>query len=723
METMPNTPQPMPPQEPEKLVPEKKKRFSLALPWRFALAAAGIVALLLGAVQLWYMLADEGAGALALGGGIYLAACLLIGALGALLFALLRRIPALVFGVFLAGLLLMVTMLGGMTYGLLLMLLAALCAFLLCQWKSGAWKGRRKFGRILRYISAVLCIVMFTGTLFMFAWPGTGGMPPVQWDATVAPEGLANPGAPGAYAWTTYYYGPKGQKVEPYPGETMIEAPSANLSSLVYGWSGVRTWRYGFDPSALPLNGTVWMPQGEGPFPLVLIVHGNHLASDRSDGGYAYLGELLASQGMIAVSVDENFLNSSFFCDILIFNGLEGENDARAVVLMKHLELWATWAQTAGHPFYAKADMDNVALIGHSRGGEAASLAAAFSKTGHHPENGNLIFSTPYTVRSVAAIAPVDGQYMPAGHALVLEDVNYLVLHGTHDMDVNDFVGADTYRRALPPKDGFKALVYMQYANHGQFNSSWGNADGIGLGNMAFRRRQLMPMEEQQRAAKVYIGGFLQATLLQKSAYKAMFWNAEALGAWLPPTQYVTDFAAGDDLMLATFEEDIDLTSATAAGITLQAQGTATWQERRLPAKWESADNHVLSLRWEEDGIFGMALGAGAPAVSAQDMLCFSMAWASDPEEAGSVELRVTDEQGNVAQMPLDAFGAPSLPLEAQMFKISYLTGASEAQPVLQGILVGLDKFAGIEGEIVHVELLLHGKGHLYVDDIRVVAA
>ena len=62
----------------------------------------------------------------------------------------------------------------------------------------------------------------------------------------------------------------------------------------------------------------------------MLIVHGNHNYRQFSDPGYEYLGALLASRGFILASVDENFLN-----------GLSGENDARAWVLLKHLEAGA----------------------------------------------------------------------------------------------------------------------------------------------------------------------------------------------------------------------------------------------------------------------------------------------------------------------------------------------------------------------------------------------
>lgn len=53
---------------------------------------------------------------------------------------------------------------------------------------------------------------------------------------------------------------------------------------------------WGFDEENLPLNGRVWMPEGDGPFPLVLMVHGNHLMEDFSDAGYDYLGKAACEQ-------------------------------------------------------------------------------------------------------------------------------------------------------------------------------------------------------------------------------------------------------------------------------------------------------------------------------------------------------------------------------------------------------------------------------------------
>src|SRR6185436_19621175 len=147
---------------------------------------------------------------------------------------------------------------------------------------------------------------------------------------------------------------------------------------------------WGFDLKKAPINGRVWYPEGDGPFPLALIVHGNHSPQDFSDPGYGYLGELLASHGFILVSVDENFIN-----------GLSGENDGRAWLMLKHLEAWKHFNDSTGGPFYRRVDMANITLMGHSRGGEAAPLAATFNKLAYYPDDAKQKFGFNFSIKSI----------------------------------------------------------------------------------------------------------------------------------------------------------------------------------------------------------------------------------------------------------------------------------------------------------------------------------
>ncbi len=131
-----------------------------------------------------------------------------------------------------------------------------------------------------------------------------------------------DPGQPGQYGVRTLYYGSGTDINRPeYRDSVAITTPTVDVSKMVSlgASAGERNEYWGFTPKEMPLNARVWYPDGDGPFPLVLVVHGNHNMRDFSDPGYDYFGELLASRGYILVSVDENFING----------GIRGENEAR----------------------------------------------------------------------------------------------------------------------------------------------------------------------------------------------------------------------------------------------------------------------------------------------------------------------------------------------------------------------------------------------------------
>lgn len=424
-----------------------------------------------------------------------------------------------------------------------------------------------------------------------------------------------HPALPGPYRVSRLYYGSGTDRRRPeYRDSVSIVTESVDASKLVsLGQSAKeRNGYWGFTPKEFPINGRAWYPEGEGPFPLVLIVHGNHDMKDFSDPGYGYLGELLASRGYVFASVDMNFING----------GIRNENDGRGWFLLKHIDAFKEFAADETTPFHGKIDFDRIALIGHSRGGEAVGHAAAFNRLSRYPDDASLEFDFNHGIRAIIAIAPVDGQYLPTGRFVPVENVNYMVFHGSHDGDVTSFHGLRLYNR-LQFTDGgdyFKTAIYMYRANHGQWNTVWGNKDNGPRSARRLDLRGLIDGEAQREFGEIYISAFLETTLRDKPDYMPMFRDHRTIGGWLPETMYITQFESSGFRPLATFEEDIDVTSGTAHGVTLRGDSLGVWREelldlrsRNRPTTSSSQDNNALWLGWN-NRVAGDAEAVGTPA-------------------------------------------------------------------------------------------------------------
>ncbi len=387
----------------------------------------------------------------------------------------------------------------------------------------------------------------------------------------------SSPSARGSFSVRTLTYGHGDDKNRAeYRDEVAFATETVDASKLISlgSQASSRNGYWGFTPKDFPVNGRVWYPDGDGPFPLVLVVHGNHNPRDFSDPGYDYLGELLASRGFILASIDMNFVNG----------GIRGENDARGWLLLKHLEAWTGFNGDPENPFHEMVDMGNLALIGHSRGGEAVGHAAAFNRLTHYPDDANLTFDFGFDIKAIIAIAPVDGQYLPTDRLVPVENVNYMVFHGSHDGDVSSFHGIRLYQRVKFTDDQphLKTAIYVYRANHGQWNTVWGPHDNGPRSGRILDLRGLLEPEEQQEFARIYVSAFLEYSLKGNSEYLPLFRDHRVACGWLPKTMYVTRFQDDTFRPLATFEEDIDVTTGTGAGVRLMGDSLSTWREGEL---------------------------------------------------------------------------------------------------------------------------------------------
>ena len=413
---------------------------------------------------------------------------------------------------------------------------------------------------------------------------------------------LENPSVPGRFTVAGLTYGSgKDKHRKEFGKETDIRTDPVDGSRFVTGWDKfngwVRTRYWGFEEDSLPLNASVWYPDTSGAFPLVIIVHGNHFDRDYSDPGYEYLGKLLASRGFIVASVDENFLNGSWGN---IFKSLEEENDCRGWLLLKHLEQWHIWNKDTANIFFSRVDTGNIALIGHSRGGEAVAIAACFNKLPYYPDDATVPFSFGFNIRSIIAIAPVDGQYMPSETGTFFSNVDYFVLQGSNDMDMQSYHGARQFQRITFNDDQyhFKAGLYIFGANHGQFNTRWGRNDVGYPGIAVYNRKQIMPENDQEMIGKVYISAFLEATLHHQNGYVALFQDYRAGMDWLPETIYLNQFEDTYCSFICNYQEDIDLTTTTQKGGIISMENLTVWKEMTVPLKWGSQDTRAVYLGW-----------------------------------------------------------------------------------------------------------------------------
>ncbi len=425
----------------------------------------------------------------------------------------------------------------------------------------------------------------------------------------------ANPGEAGPYPVKFATYGSGEDLHRPEYGEdvTYTSTP-VDGSVLAEGWRGavgwLRTWYWGFDATEFPRQGRIWMPDVDptttdmGNFPLVLMVHGNHAMEDFSDPGYDYIGRHLASRGMVFVSVDENFINSSMVDRVNPFTrGIGRENDARGWMLLQHLSLWREWMQDDSHPLNGLVDIERVALMGHSRGGEAVVIAAAFNRLDHYPDDATLDFDFNFNLRGIVAVAPVDQQYRPRKNPTMIENVNYFTIHGNQDGDVISFSGTAPYSRLKftdPDKFYFKSSLYVNGANHGQFNTTWGRTDFGGYNKYILDTDHIMDPEEQRQIANVYFTAFLETVMTDDKSYLPLFQDARYGTDWLPDTFLVNNYWDSNTDKLVNFEEDMNPASTAHEGVKIVADNLSQWREEDIKLKYRPMGNHMARIAWDD---------------------------------------------------------------------------------------------------------------------------
>jgi hypothetical protein len=231
-------------------------------------------------------------------------------------------------------------------------------------------------------------------------------------------------------------------------------------------------------PASVELIASVHYPTGlaNGPYPLVVIMHGRHATCFRgstatlrwpcrsteqpipSYQGYDYLAQSLASNGYIVVSISANGISA--FDNQVTDLGMS----ARAQLIQRHLDQWATFNSTGTAPFgtkfVGKVNLQKIGTMGHSRGGEGVVR--------HYVHNASL--GSPYGIKAVFPLAPVDF------NRPVINNVPLAVMLPYCDGDVNDNQGVHFYddaRYNVPGDAAPKHTIQVMGGNHNFYNTVW----------------------------------------------------------------------------------------------------------------------------------------------------------------------------------------------------------------------------------------------------------
>lgn len=470
---------------------------------------------------------------------------------------------------------------------------------------------------------------------------------------------------------------------------------TTSISYFLNAWNKTRENYLGFNVYNVPLNGHYYMPDQAGEYPLLVLVHGNHEMSHDSEIGYGYLGRYLASRGYLVVSVDENFLNFSSFDSKLMQQSLGNENDARAYVLLKHVSHLLDRSSQSDSLFYNRINQEQIALMGHSRGGEAVAIASFFNQIKYLPNNYNKRFEEDFKIKSIIAVAPTDKQYKPAGKLVDLKDVNYLLLHGSHDMDVTYMAGLNQYDRITFSDDSnfFKSSIYIYGANHGYFNETWHKGDTSPISGLLHNTDQLIDRHIQEEIASQMIYSFLEATLKDDQTQKKGFENIKAFKD-LPDNLYVTQYHESNDLLVVDYSEDNYLETGTLEGTIISTSGLNKWYESSTRLDGKSSNVYGAYLGWNKktESIYEMDI---LPRVMDQeDILYLTVADDTEDNEMNiDFKVRLEDVNGLKADVSISQYGYLQHQVEVNLPKLYMFEDINNREAMYQTIQLPLKWF------------------------------
>ena len=313
-----------------------------------------------------------------------------------------------------------------------------------------------------------------------------------------------------------------------------LVSAGARTASAGAGFVAVADYNLGDTAFTDPQTGTVSELRAEvyyprvlaGRRPLIVLSHGSWWACDAESAttwpcpagsqpfpsyqGYAYLGETLAAQGFVVVSISADGINMTSF-----------DYGDRARLINEHLSLWEQLADHGNGPlagkFYDPAtgrpvatdfaghvDLTDVGTLGHSRGGKGVMWQASDKHRAEWPAG--------VRVRAVLGLAPVKFDVPEGDHSdTLITTLPFAVLTGSCDGAVGE--AGQEYLDDLAGQNTVTDFsVSLKYANHNYYNTNWSPPALFGQDDSTCPATELTP-GQQRDALTEYASAFYRYEL------------------------------------------------------------------------------------------------------------------------------------------------------------------------------------------------------------------
>ena len=516
-----------------------------------------------------------------------------------------------------------------------------------------------------------------------------------------------------------------------------------------------------------PLRGSVTYPASGENWPVVVFLHGRHATCvdrkgenfiplpgednpncpDRIGGngkpverwirsydGYRYLADRLASQGYLVISADANKIASYEYASARA--GIR----ARYQLVGATLDLARRWGagseelvpEEKGLPaitdLAGRMDLGHIALMGHSRGGDAVNQFIAFNQKR----------STVYPLDGVVAIGPTDNS---AANPFRNGGTNLAEILPACDGDVFDLQGGHVFERVKNSLRGRNASKYQWLVggtNHNWFNTIWKEDDGkysaaTDLDSACGRQSPTsvrLGRAEQRKAGLALVNGFIRTFAGGESAFEPALETGS--GAPGVKASYIAPLASRR-LIIGPGRKSP--TGMNSLGGTIRKRGLSLGWCDATEVKWlkqrkkcpgfsggdESTVNRSwtrqLVVEWKRKSRITTVIPEASDDASAyRDLVFRAVTTTSGRNPAPFDNQKVADSTQRLDVVMVDHLGySHSVPAEAYSSALNPTVGDRTRQLVLSDVRIPLADFVGVNlADLASIRLEFGNRGRTH---------